>query len=119
MPGVSGVTAVTNACATYHCARGCGCVERPAFPAPSIKSGRNFQAKLARNPRRDRGVTFQRYCEPSGTHPRDLVSRKDHVATIMLVLSRNEVDAGAARSLPPCGGELERGVNTGAAVAAR
>src|SRR6202035_2342333 len=34
MPDVSGVTVVTNACAFYHCARGCGRAERPAFPAP-------------------------------------------------------------------------------------
>src|ERR1700679_4055613 len=36
MPGVSGVTVVTNACAFYHCARGCGRAERPAFPAPFL-----------------------------------------------------------------------------------
>jgi hypothetical protein len=35
MPDVSGVTVVTNACAYYHYARGCGRAERPAFPAPS------------------------------------------------------------------------------------
>jgi hypothetical protein len=35
MPDVSGVTVVTNACAFYHCTRGCGRAERPAFPAPS------------------------------------------------------------------------------------
>jgi hypothetical protein len=35
MPDVCGVTVVTNACAFYHCARGCGRAERPAFPAPS------------------------------------------------------------------------------------
>jgi hypothetical protein len=36
MPDVSGVTVVTNACAFYHCARGCGRAERPAFPAPFL-----------------------------------------------------------------------------------
>ena len=36
MPDVSGVTVVTNACAFYHCARGCGCAEHPAFPAPLL-----------------------------------------------------------------------------------
>ncbi len=36
MPGVSGVTVVTNACAFYHTTRGCGRIERPAFPAPSV-----------------------------------------------------------------------------------
>src|SRR5580692_11386816 len=36
MPDVSGVTVVTNACAFYHCTRGCGRAERPAFPALSV-----------------------------------------------------------------------------------
>ena len=27
---------VTNSCAFYYCARGCGCNQRPAFPAPSV-----------------------------------------------------------------------------------
>jgi hypothetical protein len=35
MPGDSGATVVTNACAFYHCARGYGCNGHPAFPAPS------------------------------------------------------------------------------------
>ena len=36
MPDVSGVTVVTNACAFYTCARGCGRAERPAFLAPLL-----------------------------------------------------------------------------------
>jgi hypothetical protein len=39
---------VTNACAFYHRARGCGCIERPAFPAPSDFRGRCF-AGLGQN----------------------------------------------------------------------
>jgi hypothetical protein len=35
MPGVSGVTVVSNSCAFYFCTRGCGRIGRPAFPAPS------------------------------------------------------------------------------------
>jgi hypothetical protein len=35
MPGDPGATVVTNACAFYHCARGCGCNGHPAFPTPS------------------------------------------------------------------------------------
>jgi hypothetical protein len=27
---------VTNACAFYFCARGCGCNGHPAFPTPSL-----------------------------------------------------------------------------------
>jgi hypothetical protein len=52
MPDVSGVTVVTNACAFYHCTRGCGRAERPAFPAPSF-SGRTDDAQLGRCPRRE------------------------------------------------------------------
>ena len=35
MPGVSGVTVVTNA-RVYYTTRGCGRIGRPAFPAPSV-----------------------------------------------------------------------------------
>jgi len=38
MPGDSGVTVVTNACAFYT-TRGCGRIGRPAFPAPSVFRG--------------------------------------------------------------------------------
>jgi hypothetical protein len=51
--GCPGATVVTNACAFYLCARGCGCIGYPAFPAPSI-SGRKIYAKLGRTARRDR-----------------------------------------------------------------
>jgi hypothetical protein len=57
MPDVSGVTVVTNACAYYQCARGCGRAERPAFPASLLGSpcalfyeGRNEQAKPRAKP---------------------------------------------------------------------
>jgi hypothetical protein len=36
MPGDPGATVVTNACAFYFCARGCGCNGHPAFPTPSL-----------------------------------------------------------------------------------
>src|SRR5258708_1719734 len=36
------------------CMRGCGRIERPAFPAPSVTGGQDVQVKLARKPRRDR-----------------------------------------------------------------
>src|SRR5471032_398969 len=36
MPGVSGVTVVTTlVCFIFYHTRGCGCIARPAFPAPS------------------------------------------------------------------------------------
>src|SRR5215212_11484734 len=35
MPGVSGVTVVTTLVCFLFCMRGCGRIERPAFPAPS------------------------------------------------------------------------------------
>ena len=46
MPGVSGVTVVTNE-RVYYTTRGCGRIGRPAFPAPSDYRGRNVQDKLA------------------------------------------------------------------------
>src|SRR5258705_7182700 len=47
MPGRSGVTVVTTLVCFLHCTRGCGRIERPAFPAPSDlqkagNSGQNF-----------------------------------------------------------------------------
>src|ERR1700691_1909769 len=36
MPGDPGATVVTNACAFYLRARGCGCNGHPAFPAPLL-----------------------------------------------------------------------------------
>src|SRR5579864_9451336 len=35
MPECFGEPVVTNSCAFHLCARGCGCVVHPAFPAPS------------------------------------------------------------------------------------
>ena len=43
MPGVSGVTVVTNARVYYHYTRGCGRIGRPAFPAPSFSRAGNFR----------------------------------------------------------------------------
>ena len=37
------------------CMRGCGCIKRPAFPAPSYFSGRTAHAQLRRTAPRDRG----------------------------------------------------------------
>src|ERR1700682_1455237 len=46
MPGVSGVTVVTTlVCFVLFRTRGCGCIERPAFPAPSDFSGAGIQSK--------------------------------------------------------------------------
>ena len=39
---------VTNSCAFLLCARGCGCIGHPAFPAPSALRGREFLAELGR-----------------------------------------------------------------------
>src|SRR5258706_15016716 len=56
MPGVSGVTVVTTLVRVFCCARGCGCIGHPAFPAPSIvRSGETVFAKLGRIAPRDRG----------------------------------------------------------------
>jgi hypothetical protein len=39
MPDRFGQPVVTNSCAFYFCARGCGRAKRPAFPAPSAVEG--------------------------------------------------------------------------------
>src|SRR5512133_3605880 len=41
MPGRSGVTVVTMLVCLFFYTRGCGCIERPAFPAPSDIKGRS------------------------------------------------------------------------------
>jgi hypothetical protein len=56
MPGDSGVTVVTCSCAFFIRTRGCGCIERPAFPAPSDWRVRKFLANLGRVTPRDREV---------------------------------------------------------------
>src|SRR6202021_2891854 len=63
MPDVSGVTVVTNACAFYHCARGCGRAERPAFPAPSVFRGTRFCTTRARGVAGRRTCVSYRHCE--------------------------------------------------------
>ena len=52
MPGRSGVTVVTTLVCLFFCTRGCGCIARPAFPAPSDIRGRNVFGK----PRADRAA---------------------------------------------------------------
>jgi hypothetical protein len=55
MPDDFGVTVVTYSYAFLFCMRGCGCIERPAFPAPSEFQMALHDAQLARCTRRDRG----------------------------------------------------------------
>jgi len=44
-------------CAFYLCTRGCGCIVRPAFPAPSV--GRTIYARLGRIAQRERGCLLE------------------------------------------------------------
>jgi hypothetical protein len=53
MPDCFGEPVVTNSYAFLFCMRGCGRIERPAFPAPSEFRMALHNAKLARNARRD------------------------------------------------------------------
>ena len=55
MPDDLGVTVVTNSYAFLFCMRGCGRIERPAFPAPSEFQMASHDPNLARITRRDRG----------------------------------------------------------------
>src|SRR6266700_862734 len=45
MSGETGVTVVTNSRVFYLCMRGCGRIERPAFPAPSDFRRREVKKK--------------------------------------------------------------------------
>src|SRR5258708_1129642 len=90
MPGVSGVTVVTTlVCYLYHCTRGCGRIERPAFPAPSDFLGREFTSKTRASVRRDREavakneMSIHKLVMPGldpGIHPssNDSFERMDH-----------------------------------------
>src|SRR5260370_7619985 len=56
MPGETGVTVVTIlVCFVLFRTRGCGCIERPAFPAPSIIEGHRL-ANLERIPPPESGA---------------------------------------------------------------
>src|SRR5213080_1688723 len=56
MPGETGVTVVTMlVCFILFRTRGCGRIARPAFPAPSVISGRMIFAK----PRADRAARMR------------------------------------------------------------
>ena len=101
MPDVSGVTVVTNACAFYHCARGCGRAERPAFPAPLlgvalrplIEEGRT----LEQNSRETRGeiadvYSFHRHCEERSDEAIQLFARHDRwIASLALAMTARAV----------------------------
>jgi hypothetical protein len=60
MPGVSGVTVVTNARAYYQYTRGCGRIGRPAFPAPSDWRVKKLMANLGHIRPRDREIAAAR-----------------------------------------------------------
>jgi hypothetical protein len=68
MPGDSGVTVVTTLVCLFFHTRGCGRIERPAFPAPSEiqRAGRFWQTSDASR-REDAESCFgnwgQRHCE--------------------------------------------------------
>src|SRR5258705_9974610 len=58
---ISGVPVVTTlVCAFLFRTRGCGCIERPAFPAPSvIREAKRFLQNSGEIAPRDRGVIFR------------------------------------------------------------
>jgi hypothetical protein len=60
MPGRSGEPVVTMlVCFVFYCMRGCGCIKRPVFPAPSLWRARNFLANLGHIKPRDREAVFE------------------------------------------------------------
>jgi hypothetical protein len=62
--GMPGVTVVTNSYAFYFCIRGCGCIERPAFPAPSIFGVAHPCAQLGRIVSREARIRGSRRAYP-------------------------------------------------------
>jgi hypothetical protein len=75
---ISGVTVVTTLVCFLFCTQGCGCIERPAFPAPSGFIGRDVLAKLGRIASREYGIVSQRHCEEHlrRSNPASLTSAK-------------------------------------------
>ena len=61
-PDCFGGPVVTNACAFYLCTRGYGCAKHPAFPAPSLFSGRCFRTARAKSCRGNTKVCPRRLC---------------------------------------------------------
>jgi hypothetical protein len=59
MPGRSGVTVVTTLVRFFCCARGCGCIGHPAFPAPSAFKGERFMHSSGEFTPRECGVVFE------------------------------------------------------------
>src|SRR6266478_5190095 len=61
MPGRSGVTVVTMlVCLFFYHTRGCGCIARPAFPAPSDIRGRDVLGKpRAKHAARSQGRVWE------------------------------------------------------------
>ena len=62
MPGVSGVTVVTNACAYYTAHAAAGASGARHSLRPLITQGQEFKAKLARIARRDREAMAAHGC---------------------------------------------------------
>src|SRR5216683_5065703 len=115
MPGRSGVTVVTMlVCFILFCTRGCGRIGRPAFPAPSEFRGQDVLGKPSRaGAARSRKYVCEQGCLKIASEESGLRCFRDY--------RLRDARARAARTvgpLPPCGGELERGVVTNTAVAA-
>jgi hypothetical protein len=53
MPGRSGVTVVTTLVCLFFHTRGCGCIARPAFPAPSVLREAKQFLQTSGEPRRE------------------------------------------------------------------
>jgi hypothetical protein len=66
MPGDPGATVVTNSCAFYLCARGCGCNGHPAFPTPSMGEGFKHNSGASRRGKAEAYPKLERrHCERS------------------------------------------------------
>src|ERR1700722_5831537 len=79
MPFVSGGPCECACVFFFYCTRGCGCIEHPAFPAPSSSKAREILAKLGRVAPRDRGGASALL--PSLRPPKPLLTRRSPPST--------------------------------------
>src|SRR5665213_1743817 len=94
-PDVSGEPVVTNSYAFLHCMRGCGCIERPVFPAPFHRAGETKRTARAKSMRRDRGSMSSRRSY-SSRHCEELLRRSNPPVRLprdgLLRFARNDGD---------------------------
>src|SRR5471030_2825495 len=99
MPGCSGEPVVTTlVCFIFYHTRGCGCIERPVFPAPSDWRVRKLIAKLGRLAPRDRGLISLNVIARSNATTASAVARRAKEEAIQLTSLPQESWIASLRS---------------------